>query len=158
PPATSCEVTGLTAGTAYTFTARAKLNTWQTPASTASAPVTPTAPTPDPPTPAASVTVASPKAKVTKNSVLLTSRVKVSGAGKIAQRTTTGKGKKTKTWCRASKNVGKAGTYTLKCNLGKRGRSALRKAALKLTLRTTFTPTGGSAVTANRKLTVGRKP
>ncbi|MFM8888908.1 MAG: hypothetical protein ACKOGM_02810, partial [Solirubrobacterales bacterium] len=112
PPATSCEVTGLTAGTAYTFTARAKLNTWQTPASTASAPVTPTAPTPDPPTPAASVTVASPKAKVTKNSVLLTSRVKVSGAGKIAQRTTTGKGKKTKTWCRASKNVGKAGTYT----------------------------------------------
>ncbi|MFM8519523.1 MAG: InlB B-repeat-containing protein, partial [Solirubrobacterales bacterium] len=107
--------------------------------------------------PPPTVTVMAPKAKVTRNSILLTSKVKVSGAGKIAQRTTTGKGKKTKTWCRASKNVGKAGTYTLKCNLGKKGRSALRKGALKLTLRTTFTPTTSKAVTVNRKLTVKRK-
>ena len=91
------------------------------------------------------VRVTSAKAKVTKQSVLITSKVKVSGAGKITQRATTGKGKKMKTWCKASKKAGKAGTYTLKCNLGKKGRSALRKQALKLTLRTTFTPTGGTA-------------
>ena len=35
-PATSCSVTGLTVGTAYTFTARANLNSWQTVTSVAS--------------------------------------------------------------------------------------------------------------------------
>ena len=35
-PATSCTVTGLTVGTAYTFTARANLNSWHTAASAAS--------------------------------------------------------------------------------------------------------------------------
>ena len=35
-PATTCSVTGLTVGTAYTFTARANLNGWQTAASAAS--------------------------------------------------------------------------------------------------------------------------
>ena len=147
PPSTICTVTGLTAGTAYTFTARANLNSWQTGPSATSAPVKPTA----------SVTISSPKAKVTRNSVLVTSKVRVSGAGKIAQRATTKNGKKTKTWCRASKTATQAGTYALKCNLGKKGRAALRKSALKLTLRTTFTPTTGSAVTADRKLTLKRK-
>ena len=40
PPSTSCQVTGLSNGTAYTFTARANLNTWQTGASNASFPAT----------------------------------------------------------------------------------------------------------------------
>lgn len=111
----------------------------------------------DPPATRPKLTVTSPKAKVTRNSILLTSKVKVSGAGKIAQRATTGSGKKTKTWCRASKTTTKAGTYTLKCDLGKKGRAALRKKALKLTLRTTFTPTAGSVVTKDRKLTLKRK-
>ena len=155
PPATSCEVTALSNGTSYTFTARANLNTWQTASSGPSAAVVPSA---QPvPSPTVSVKVSSVKAKVTRNSVLVTSKVRVSGAGKIAQRATTKKGKKTKTWCRATKTVTQAGTYTLKCNLGKKGRTALRKAALKLTLRTTFTPTGGSAITDNRKLTLKRK-
>ena len=155
PPATSCEVTALSNGTSYTFTARANLNSWQTASSGPSAAVVPTA---QPvPSPTVSVKVSSVKAKVTRNSVLVTSKVRVSGAGKIAQRATTKKGKKTKTWCRATKTVTQAGTYTLKCNLGKKGRTALRKAALKVTLRTTFTPTGGSAITDNRKLTLKRK-
>jgi len=168
PPATSCTVSGLANGASYTFNARANLNTWQTAASIASASVTPTAPvtptaTPDPPTPILTVTVTvtvivtGAKAKVTRNSILATSKVKVSGAGKIAQRATTGNGKKMKSWCRASKTATGAGTYSLRCNLGKKGRSALRKRALKLTLRTTFTPTAGDAVTDNRKLTLKRK-
>ena len=159
PPATSCTVTGLSPGTGYSFTARAALNSWQTAASAASNSVTPTAaPTPDPtPTPAPSVSVTSVKQKVTRSTASITSRVTVSGAGKVSQRATTGKGKKMKTWCRASKTATQAGTYTLKCNLGKKGRSALRKQALKLTFRTTFASTAGEAVTNNRKLTVKRK-
>ena len=51
-PTTSCSVTGLTVATAYTFTARANLNSWQTAASAASNSVTPAAAVPDPtPTP-----------------------------------------------------------------------------------------------------------
>ena len=118
------------------------------------------APTPDPPGPTPpdpTINATTPKAEVTRNSVLVSSKVRVSGAGTIAQRATTGNGKKTRTWCRASKTAANAGTHTLNCNLGKKGRAALRKSALKLTLRTTFTPTTGSAVTVNRKLTLKRR-
>jgi hypothetical protein len=104
----------------------------------------------------ATVKVLSAKAKVLKKSVLITSRVKVSGKGRISQRATTGKGKKARTWCNASKKAGAARTYTVKCKIGNTGRKALRKRALKLTLRTTFTPAGANAVTKNRKLTIKR--
>ena len=173
---TTCTVTGLTNGTSFTFTVTAGNEFGIGPDSTPSNAVTPVAPTPDPPTPDPpgptpnppgptpdpptpdpTVTVEQLRAKVTGKSVLVTSRVKASGAGKIGQRATTGKGKKTRTWCRASKAVSAAGTHSLQCNLGSKGRKALRKGALKLTLRTTFTPTVGEAVTANRKLTVKRK-
>ena len=51
-PATTCDVTGLTPGTTYTFTAEARLSTWTSAPSTASNAVTPTAPAPSPaPTP-----------------------------------------------------------------------------------------------------------
>ncbi|MFM9127470.1 MAG: hypothetical protein ACKOTA_07925, partial [Solirubrobacterales bacterium] len=168
PPATSCQVTGLTNGTPYTFTARANLNTWQTGASAASASVIPTAaptptptptPTPPPPptpTPPATVAVASVKSKVSRKGAYITSRVTVSGAGAVSQRATTGS-KKLKTWCRVSKTATTATAHTLKCNLGSKGRRALRKGSLKLTLRTTFTPTTGTAATSDRKLTIKRK-
>jgi hypothetical protein len=103
------------------------------------------------------VRVRSAKAKVLKRSVLITSRVKVSGRGRISQRATTGKGKKARTWCNASKKAGAARTYTVKCKIGNKGRKALRNRALKLTLRTTFTPAGAKALTKNRKLTIKRK-
>ncbi|MFM9076755.1 MAG: InlB B-repeat-containing protein, partial [Solirubrobacterales bacterium] len=90
------------------------------------------APSPDPgPNPTTpSLALSALKAKVKKSALLVSSKAPVNGAGKIAQRATSPKGKKTKTWCRASKSASAAGTYTLKCNLGKRGRSALRKGAL----------------------------
>ncbi|MFM9054659.1 MAG: InlB B-repeat-containing protein, partial [Solirubrobacterales bacterium] len=54
------------------------------------------------PPPAPKVTVSSGKSKVTKKSVLITSRVKVPGKGRITQRATARKGKKPRTWCKAS--------------------------------------------------------
>ncbi len=53
-PATSCQVSGLSSGTSYSFTARANLNTWRTAASDPSSSVTPTlAPPSAPPAPTA---------------------------------------------------------------------------------------------------------
>ena len=167
PPATSCEIAGLTNGTAYTFVARANLNLWQTGGSDASSavtPIAPPAPNPDP-TPAAVVKVSALKAKVSRKSAYLTSRVTVNVPGKIFQAgttsRTTGKGSKRKTKvttrCRATVTAPKADTYTVKCNLGSKGRKALRKASLKLTVKTTITPTNGTAASASRKITVKRK-
>ncbi|MFZ9669308.1 MAG: NHL repeat-containing protein [Solirubrobacterales bacterium] len=147
-PATSCQVTGLTNGTTYTFAARANLNSWQTGASDPSAAVTPTAPAPT-----SSVSVKGLKAKLTKKSILITSKATVSGAGKVAQTAKQGK----KTWCKASKSATAAATLSLKCKIGKKGRSALKKKALKLSIKTTFTPSVGAAVSTSRKLTIKRK-
>ena len=113
------------------------------------------APNPEPTKP--TLAVSSLKGKLTRKAASLSSKVTVNLPGKVSQRATSKKGKKTRTWCRASKTATKVGTYALKCNLGKKGRAALRRSALKLTLRTTFTPTTGSAVTVNRKLTLKRK-
>ena len=103
-----------------------------------------------------SLSVTSIKSKVSKKGAYITSRVRVAGAGRINQRATTGS-KKLVTRCRASKTMAAAGTQTLKCNLGSKGRKALKKNALKLTLRTGFTPAGGSAVFVNLALTLKRK-
>ena len=103
-----------------------------------------------------SLSVTSIKSKVSKKGAYITSRVRVAGAGRINQRATTGS-KKLVTRCRASKTMAAAGTQTLKCNLGSKGRKALKKSALKLTLRTGFTPAGGSAVFVNLALTLKRK-
>lgn len=179
PPATSCQVTGLSNGTAYTFTARANLNTWQTGASSASFPVTPASaptptPTPDPtpspatmpaevrptptpaPTPSATVAVASITKKVARTGARITSKVTVSGTGTITQRATTGS-KKLKAWCRVSTRTSAAGPRTITCNLGSKGREALRKGSLKLTLRTTFAPSAGAAVSVNRVVSIPRR-
>lgn len=105
---------------------------------------------------APSVSVSSVKRKVSKTAASIISRVTVSGAGKIDQQATTGS-KKLKTRCSVSKTTSAAGAQTLTCNLGSTGRRALKKGDLKLTLRTSFTPTGGSAVVVNKALTLKRK-
>ncbi|MBU3691847.1 MAG: hypothetical protein FGM38_07405, partial [Solirubrobacterales bacterium] len=144
----TCTVTGLTAGTTYSVTVRARNPFGPGPASNPATFVTPRR------TP--TVSVSSVRRKVTRKAVLVTSRVRVSESGRISQRATTGSGR-LKTWCRANKSAGAAGTYALKCNLGRKGRKALRKNSLKLTLRTTFTTGSGVAVSANRKVTIKRK-
>ncbi len=235
-PATSCQISGLTSGTSYSFTSRANLNTWQTAASPPSSSVTPTLTPPSAPpaptaiagdgkatvtvaagsgnTPASYTVTASPggrtctvtgaagsclvsgltngtgyrftatatnaggtssssaassavtprapltvqrlKAKVGRASAYLSSRATVSGAGKITQAATTGTGRKKKTWCKAVKNATAAGSYTLKCNLGAKGRSHLRRQALKLTVTTVFRRSAAAAVTKSSRLTIRR--
>jgi hypothetical protein len=58
--------------------------------------------------------------------------------------------------CKASRDIKKAGTYTITCRLTAAGRRALVRKSLRITLRTTFTPTGGKAETTSRAVTVPR--
>jgi hypothetical protein len=108
------------------------------------------------PTPADALNVSAVKAMVSRTGATVRSRVKVSGAGKITQLATTGS-KKLKLRCRVTRTVSAASTSTFTCKMGKKGRRALKKGSLKLTLRTTFTPATGTSVTTEQKLTVKRK-
>lgn len=153
--ATSCTITGLANGTTYTVAVTAENAFGSGPAASASAVLasrTAAAAAAAKP----SVTVTAPKARVTATGVIVTSQVTVSGAGRISQTATTGT-KKFVVHCRVTTPVAAAGTYTLRCDLGAKGRTALRLRALKLTLRTVFTPTGADALTANRSITVKRR-
>ncbi len=153
--ATSCTITGLANGTTYTVAVTAENAFGSGPAASASAVLasrTAAAAAAAKP----SVTVTAPKARVTATGVIVTSQVTVSGAGRISQTATTGRRKRV-VHCRVTKSVTAAGTYTLRCDLGAKGRTALRLRALKLTLRTVFTPTGADALTANRSITVKRR-
>lgn len=151
--ATSCAITGLANGTTYTVAVTAENAFGSGPAASASAVLASrTAAVAAKP----SVAVAAPKARVTATGVIVTSQVTVSGAGRISQTATTGRRKRV-VHCRVTKSVTAAGTYTLRCDLGAKGRTALRLRALKLTLRTVFTPTGADALTANRSITVKRR-
>jgi hypothetical protein len=107
------------------------------------------------PAPAHSVSLVSARARTTTRAVTITSVVRTSGAGRVTQRATTGTARLT-TWCRATRPVTAAGTHTVTCRLGTRGRAAIRRRALALTLRTTFTPTGASATGVDRRITVRR--
>ena len=97
------------------------------------------------------------KAKVAKASIILTTKVKVPSAGKISQVATSKKGKKSTTRCKAAKTTSDAATYTLICKIGKAGRAALRKAKMTLTLRTTFTPTGGTLAAKTQTVKLVRR-
>ena len=144
PPATSCKITGLTPGGTYRFAAAARLNAWTTASSAVSNAVQPKPHT---------VAVSGLKAKVSRKSVVLSSKATVSTAGRIQQTAKAG----SKTWCTASKTVSAAGTQALSCTLGKKGRAALRRKTLKLSVRTAFTPTAGPAASKTSKLTIKRK-
>ena len=95
--------------------------------------------------------------KVGKKGAYFTSRVAVNTAGSLAQSATTGSGKKTKTWCRTMTTARTAATYSLKCNLGSKGRRYLRKRSLTLTVRTTLKAASGASATNTSKLTIKRK-
>jgi len=109
------------------------------------------------PTPSASLSVSSVRVKVGKKGAYFTSRVAVNTAGSLAQSATTGSGKKTKTWCRTMTTARTAATYSLKCNLGSKGRRYLKKRSLALTVKTTLRAATGASATNTRKLTIKRK-
>ncbi len=142
----SCLISGLTNGTGYRFTATATNAGGTSGSSAASSAVTPRPP----------LTVQRLKAKVGRANAYLSSRGTVSGAGKITQAATTGTGRKKKTWCKTVRIVTAAGSYTLKCNLGAKGRSHLRRQALKLTVTTVFRRSAAAAVTKSSRLTIRR--
>ncbi len=109
------------------------------------------------PTPSASLSVSSLKAKVGKKGLYFTSRATVNAAGSLSQTATTGSGKKTKTWCRTMTTARTAATYSLKCNLGSKGRRYLKKGSLVLTVETTLRAATGASVTDTQTLTIKRK-
>ena len=97
------------------------------------------------------------KVKIAKASILLTTRVKVPGAGRIAVKATTKKGTKLTTRCTAAKTAARAAVYTVSCKIGKTGRAALRKAKMTLAMRTTFTPTGGTLAAKTQTVKLVRR-
>ena len=89
----------------------------------------------------------------------VSSLITVPGAGKAAQAGTfsassSAHSARTATACRDSKKISKAGRYRLSCKLTAAARAARRKHSIRVTLRTTFTPTGGSARTVTRTVTL----
>ena len=120
------------------------------------------APTPDPtPTP----TPAPPNQFVTlptaASDLLLQSSITVSGRGTATQQgsftaPSGARSSKTVKACSGSRKVTKAGRYRIDCKLTSAARSARRRGSLRMTLITTFTPTGGTASAIERKVTLKR--
>lgn len=86
----------------------------------------------------------------------LVTTITAPSAGAILQTAVTRKGRKATTRCRVRQSVTAAGDLTITCSLNKRARAALRRAKLRLTVTTTFTPTGGTATTRVAKVTAKR--
>lgn len=77
-------------------------------------------------------------------------------AGAIMQTAVTKKGRKVTTRCRVRQSVTTAADVTVTCALNARTRTALSQSSLRLTVTTTFTPTGGTATTRIAKVTAAR--
>ena len=77
-------------------------------------------------------------------------------AGAIMQTAVTKKGRKVTTRCRVRQSVTTAADVTVTCALNARARVALSQSSLRLTVTTTFTPTGGTATTRIAKVTASR--
>lgn len=101
------------------------------------------------PTPSNSFTVRSTRAARST----ITTRVNVPGAGRITQRATrsTRSGASARALvCTTSRTASRAATYTLTCKANSATRKAQRRGAVRVLVRTTFTPTGGTARTISR--------
>ena len=85
----------------------------------------------------------------------LVTRARVPGAGRLTQTGTRASGGKRIAACRTrSRSVTQARTLTLTCRTTAATQAARRKAAVKVRLCTTFTPTGGTANTKCRAVTL----
>jgi hypothetical protein len=87
---------------------------------------------------------------------VLTTRVKVFGAGKIVQAATTRKGGKG-ALCKVTKTASRAASYTLTCKIGKTNRAVRGTSKLMLTVTTTFTPAGGALAAKTQTMRLARK-
>ena len=154
-PATSpLAITGLTNGTAYQVKLRAINSVGNgTPSSAVS--VTPAAAPAPTPTPSNKF-VTLPTAAT---SSVLQSTLVVSDPGTATQLGTfssssSARSAKRVTACRGSKKITKAGRYKINCTLTSAARSARRRGSIRVTLVTTFTPTGGTARAVTRNVTL----
>lgn len=156
-PATSCTVSGLTNGTAYTFTSTARLNRWVANASVPSGAVTPSvSPTPTPgPTPSNAFRIGS----TSVSGSTIRTRVRVPGAGRLSQRATRStRGASARALvCTDSRRAARAGTLTLTCRVNSAARNARRRGSVRVLVRTTFTPTGGIARSTERSVVLPRR-
>jgi ABC-type phosphate transport system substrate-binding protein len=110
--------------------------------------------TPPPPAPSNAFTISSARASGTSIRLSL----QLPGAGKISVASST-KPKKGKAINLAAKSVAvtKAGAQTVTVSLSAKAKTALKKdKKLKVTLKVTFTPTGGTAKTVTKSVTVKR--
>ncbi len=91
----------------------------------------------------------------------LVSSVRVPGPGTVTQIVTRSVKKKSKTVkitvCKTGKKATKAGTVKLTCKLSSATRSALRKRSLRISMKTTFAPTGGLPASKTQAVTLKRK-
>ena len=164
--ATTCTITGLTNGTAYTFTVKATNAVGSGPVSGASTAVTPTAPS----TPSGAAAESGSTTKATGSLTIrsssvdrysLTQRVRVSGPGVLRMRgtrvaTRAGRATAGTVVCSAVKVVTVAGTVRITCVLNAAGRRAVAQASLRVRVVTTFTPRGGTAVAKTRIVVIPR--
>jgi len=93
----------------------------------------------------------------TNSTITVSTTLTVPGEGSLKQ-SVSGVARKKATLCSTTKAVKRAGTYTLICLLGAKSRTALSAGALRLTVATTFAPTGGTARSTSRTVVVPRTP
>ena len=85
----------------------------------------------------------------------IVTRLTVPGPGRIVQRAMLGASSSRASaaaarMCSSSKSVSKAGTYSVTCRLTAAARRAQRRGKVRVSLRTSFTPTGGTARAVSR--------
>ena len=107
--------------------------------------------------PSNSFTTKTPKFSTTNSTITISTTLTVPGEGRLKQ-SVSGVARKKATLCSTTKVVKRAGTYTLTCLLGAKSRTALSAGALRLTVATTFAPTGGTARSTSRTVVVPRTP
>ncbi len=96
-----------------------------------------------------------PTPKVKAGASALVSSVRVPGSGKLTQRVTrSSTAAAVLTVCKASGKATKAGWVKLTCKLSAATRAALRQRSLRVSVKTTFTPTGGLAASKTQAVTL----
>ncbi len=96
-----------------------------------------------------------PTPKVKAGGSALSSSVRVPGPGKLTQRVTRNRtAAAVLTVCKTSGKATKAGWVKLTCKLSKATRAALRKRSLRVSVKTTFTPTGGLSASKTQAVTL----
>ena len=102
------------------------------------------------------ITTSKPKVRIKKKTIVLTTWAAVSGPGSIRQVVSRVIRGKRVGVCTATKTTTRAGGFKLSCVIGLASRSALRRGRLRLSVLTTFSPTGGNATSTLQSVALTR--